>query len=92
MFSEQQEEKGNQTYQSWEYRNSGAKGPSPVVYSEEEGTHQVSVLPSHFKELGNTRTKSKISRREEKGQTKQDRVKEKPFNMYERSNEIKSVC
>lgn len=75
MFSEQQEEKGNQTYQSWECRNSGAEGPSPIVYSE-EGTHQVSVLLTHFKELENTRTKSKISRREETRQTKQDRAKQ----------------
>lgn len=76
MFSEQQEEKGNQTYQSWECRNSGAEGPSPVVYSEEGGTHQVIVLLTHIKELENTRTKSKISRREETGQTKQDRAKQ----------------
>lgn len=75
MFSERQEEKGNQTYQRRECRNSGTEGPSPVVYREEGGTHQVSVL-TNFKELENTRTKSKISAREETGQTKQDRAKQ----------------
>lgn len=76
MFSEQQEEKGNQTYQRRECRNSGTEGPSPVVYREEGGTHQVSVLSTNFKELENIRTKSKISGREETGQTKQDRAKQ----------------
>lgn len=92
MFSEQQEEKGNQTYQRRECRNSGTEGPSPVVYREEGGTHQVSVLPVHFKELENTRTEGKTQQKGRDGADQTGQSEAEPFNVYERSNGIKSVC